>query len=310
MIKVPQSIILSCFLTFLFTFSSLDTGINNPSTQFYAVSLGASAGVVGLLFSLANINSAVLRIPLGFLMDKRGIKRIMTYAFAVSFLALLIALFSDKWEILTLAMLSAGLGDGILLCSQKYRISRSTNTDNRSAAFSLLFIATFSATLIGSTLSGALMQNYGFHLPLILSVFIVLFSLPLSLKLPQVKPFNPTVQLGFFTGLRNMNRTVWLMTLFKTSFNSVNGITAIVYPLLLRYSFNLDPMVVGLILTLRSAVDLLGLMLAGRVRSTKGRMNLLSCVFFFIPLFISFAFINNLFGIIFLMCAIAFFNGL
>jgi len=307
--RVPKSVVLACFLTFIFTFGSLNTGINSPSTQFYAISLGASVTTVGLLFSLANVVSAIARIPTGIKADRHGIRRILTVTFVGSLCALLTALLARGWEILAFAMVGAGLCEGIHWASQKYRLSRSTNTENRSMAFSLLFLASFSSMLVGSTISGVLIQNYGFHLPLIIGALIIFVGLMLSLKLPQIKAHHARKtnfkDEGIISNLRKINRSVWFITFFKTSFNSIMGLTTIVYPIFLKNFFNLDYVMVGFILTLRSLCNLIGIFSAGRVRNTSGRMNLLFLVFLLIPAFLSFNLFSDLLYVVILICVIA-----
>ena len=296
----------------------MSKGINFPSIQFYALSLGASITTVGMLFSLSNIAVAITRIPVGLRADKHGIKRITTYSFLGSFLTIILVLVGDSWYILMFGMLSTGLCEGIQWAAQKYRLSRSTTVENRSMAFSLLIFGSGSAALIGSAISGFLIQNFDFRFPLIFGSLITLSGSIISIKLSRIKPYKKMEDVSKEkiilkneerTLKRRIGKTVWLITLFKTSHVSILGLTTIIYPLLFANYFQLDYVLVGLILALISIVRLIGLLSAGRIRSTHGRLKVLFGAFVLIPLFFCFNFVHIVFVAVTLILIIEIINA-
>ena len=328
--NLPQIVIFTVFSTFMFSFGNLSGGVNSPNLQFYAKdALGISVGTLGILFSLSNTVSGAIRIPTGLQIDRHGTKRYLTIAYGVSAVALLIALSLKNWLALAVAMALSGAGTGMMFCTQKFRLAHYTNSQNRSAAYSMLFGFSFVSSFLGPYISGVLMENYGFHLPVICGLAITIAGMFLSFRLPPIapdekppirsKPRETTTTPGCSSGQitegvlsrsMGMGRNVWLITFYKTSYNAISGATSFIYALYLRETFSLSYELTGTIMTFISLPRIVGIISAGRVRSTEGRKKLLLLSIVEIPLFfIGFRVVSNILQATALIVVLGFIGG-
>jgi len=329
-LSVPRIVIITVSLTFLLLFGNLSGGLNDLSLKFYATEiLTISVGAYSILLFLMNTTSGVIRVPTGLLIDRHGTKRYLTIAYGISVVGLVIPLVWKDFLGLAVAMVLSGAGTGIMFCSQKFRLAHLTDPRNRSAAYSLLFVSSFLASSLGQFISGALYQNYGFYLPTLVSLAIITIGMFLSLKLPSIgekddprddpkndlKTTAMTVSSGqeskgVSSGLKQMGRSVWLITLYKTTFNALGGATGFIYSLYLRNTFQLSYELTGTIMALLSIPNLVGIILAGRAHTTEGRKKILLLVATNIPLFfIGFRLVSDLIQAIALITIINLIHG-
>ncbi|RUM47272.1 MAG: hypothetical protein DSY37_03215 [Hyperthermus sp.] len=93
----------------VFLFFSASVGLSSVIAR-YAEGLGAGAGSVGFMFSLASFVSAVLRVPVGLLADRFGSLLFMGVGLSSVGVAGLVAVFSTGMQHLYLARLVQGVG--------------------------------------------------------------------------------------------------------------------------------------------------------------------------------------------------------
>lgn len=330
-LSVPTIVVITVSLTFLLLLGGdLSGGVNNPNLSFYARDgLGISIGTYSILLFLLNTLSGVIRIPTGILIDRHGTKRYLTLAYVVSAAGLITALVWKDLLGLAVAMMLSGAGSGIMFCSQKFRLAHLTDPQNRSAAYSLLFVSSFMTQFLGPYISGVLMQNYGFYLPMLVGLAIIGVGMLLSLKLPSIggkeNPENdpkdsPDVTAvpstsrqeskGVVSSLKQMGRSVWLITLYKTSLNALGWATGFVCTFYLRDVFKLSYELTGTVMALTSIPNLVGIISAGRVRSIEVRKKILLLVALEIPIyFIGFNLVSSLIQAIVLITVIGLING-
>ncbi|HEY2381623.1 MAG TPA: MFS transporter [Terriglobia bacterium] len=128
-----------------------------PLLPFYAESMGATAGVVGLLVATYALCQLIAGPPLGHLSDRIGRRPVLLVSQIGTCIAFLILGFARVLWLVFLARIIDGLTAGNLTVAQAY-IADVTEPENRAKAFGLIGIAFGIGFLIGPGVSGYLAQ--------------------------------------------------------------------------------------------------------------------------------------------------------
>jgi MFS family permease len=89
--------------------SNLLVSLTSQYNAIYATGLGADAVQLGSLSSIGSALSALISAPVGWLMDRRGIKRFYLLAIALSAGGALLYALSNDWRILVIAAILASI---------------------------------------------------------------------------------------------------------------------------------------------------------------------------------------------------------
>lgn len=152
---MKKSPLLSIFLIVLVDVLGLT--IILPLLPFYAESMGATAGVVGLLVATYAFCQLIAGPPLGHLSDRIGRRPVLLVSQIGTCIAFLILGFARILSLVFLARIIDGLTAGNLTVAQAY-IADVTDPENRAKAFGLIGIAFGIGFLVGPGVSGYLAQ--------------------------------------------------------------------------------------------------------------------------------------------------------
>jgi MFS family permease len=128
-----------------------------PLLPFYAESLGATAGVVGLLVSTYAVCQLIAGPPLGHLSDRIGRRPVLLVSQIGTCIGFLILGFARTLLLVYLARVIDGLTAGNLTVAQAY-IADVTEAENRAKSFGIIGIAFGIGFLVGPGISGFLAQ--------------------------------------------------------------------------------------------------------------------------------------------------------
>lgn len=98
---------------------------------------------LGLALGVFNVVSAVVQAPLGFMVDRVGAKKMLTYALAVGSMSFALLAVWPVFSVLLLAMFFAGLANGVYHPADYALLSQGMQPDKMGQAFSIHTFAGF-----------------------------------------------------------------------------------------------------------------------------------------------------------------------
>src|SRR5215467_7685735 len=128
-----------------------------PLLPFYAESMGATAGIVGLLVSTYALCQLIAGPPLGHLSDRIGRRPVLLVSQIGTCIGFLILANAKTLWVVFLARIIDGLTAGNLTVAQAY-IADVTDSENRTKAFGYIGISFGLGFLVGPGISGFLAQ--------------------------------------------------------------------------------------------------------------------------------------------------------
>ena len=108
--KVNKSIIIFCVFAFGFFISNLVRSITATLTPVLTYEFDLTAGNLGLLAGGYFIGFSIMQIPIGFLLDKYGPKKIIGYFLIVAFIGTLSFAFAKSFSGLLISRIFIGVG--------------------------------------------------------------------------------------------------------------------------------------------------------------------------------------------------------
>ena len=156
-----------------------------PLLPFYASSMGASAFVVGLLFSSYAFSQMIAGPILGRISDSRGRKPVLIVSQIGTFIGFIMLALSTNIFAVFFARIVDGFTAGNITVAQAY-ITDVTTKKNRTRALGFVGAAFGSGFLLGPAIS-AILSDYGQQYPIWLAAFLSLTSvLMTTFMLPRV----------------------------------------------------------------------------------------------------------------------------
>jgi predicted MFS family arabinose efflux permease len=134
------------------SFSAIGWGYLTTVMAAYLPERGIGSADVGLLIGAFGMATVVTAVPLGLMADRWGRKNVLIWGLLGTPFTLAIFALSIDMNVLLIASVIGGLTDGAFLSSWNAIIADRTDADNRTAAFTLSFIANIAATGVGMAL--------------------------------------------------------------------------------------------------------------------------------------------------------------
>src|SRR5262245_40729087 len=167
-----------------------------PLLPFYAESLGASPGMVGLIVSAYAICQFLAGPPLGHLSDRIGRRPVLIVSQIGTCIGFLILAYANTLWVVFLARIIDGLTAGNLTVAQAY-IADVTEAENRTRSFAIIGIAFGLGFMIGPAISGFL-HTFGNVYPIFFAAGLSFTSILCTyFLLPSVIPHpHPDLEQG------------------------------------------------------------------------------------------------------------------
>jgi len=243
--------ILALCLAIFFTDASNSSTI--PLYPFYAESLGASVAMIGLVASVTSVSMMLLSIPLGYLSDRYGRKRVMFLGEVCFFAgAILYSLASEPIHLVAARFVLGAANASTFVIGFIY-VSELAPLERKGLAQGLYLTSMGSGFTLGPLLGGMTAKAFGYNTGFYLSAgFAVLAMLVLLVTPEGTKESAAGPRQGFFEGFREVLASPQIQAAGTASFfNSMIYSATMVYFPVYGGSVGLDESQVGLGLTVR-----------------------------------------------------------
>ena len=258
-----------------------------PLFPLYLEGLGASEMEIGLVLSLASILATAMMIPSGLLMNRIGKRRTLLVSVGLAVLPPLLISFLDDWRWVTPLYMIFSASFSFFIVSRMAMISESATPRNRATLFGVMNLAWPIGGLVAPTLSGFLVENFGWAPIFQVTTLIMAASLIPTLRLEepaapieveQVNAKRPSIldkeYLPFMT----------LIFLFHFLIGMMEGMIGTVLPLFLKNQIMISESLIGLFFTASSILILVLQIPSGRLADRYGRKRVLVLSLLPIPL--------------------------
>jgi MFS family permease len=176
----------------------------------YLISLGASVGQVGMVYTLASLIPIVLQIFGGWLSDTIGRLRAIAIGSAISVFGYLFFIISPSWQWVLLGLSVEYISSSFVGPSFSAYIAEQSEEANRGKVYGLSSGIYMVVTVIGPALAGFLAYRYGFHSMLTAAFAFYLTATIVRVWMARAERFSashksgiPTLQ-GLTTQLRSI----------------------------------------------------------------------------------------------------------
>ena len=283
----------------------------SPLFPLYLEGLGASEMEIGLVLSLASISATALMIPSGLLMNRIGKKRTLLVSVVLAALPPLLISFMDDWRWVTpLYMVFSG-SFSFFIVSRMAMISESATPKNRATLFAVMNLAWPIGGIVAPTLSGFLVENFGWAPIFQVTTLIMATSLIPTLRLeepaaPVIEEQVPVKRPSILD--REYLPFMTLIFLFQFLAGMVEGTISTVLPLFLKNQIMISESLIGLFFTASSLLILVIQIPSGRLADRYGRKRVIVMSLLPIPLLLgAWLFVDDW---LLLLVIYAVFNGL
>ena len=258
-----------------------------PLFPLYLEGLGASEMEIGLVLSLASILATAMMIPSGLMMNRIGKKRTLLVSVGLAALPPLLISFLDDWRWVTPLYMIFSASFSFFIVSRMAMISESATPRNRATLFGVMNLAWPIGGLVAPTLSGFLVENFGWAPIFQVTTLIMAASLIPTLRLEepaapieveQLPAKRPSIldreYLPFMT----------LIFLFHFLVGMMERMIGTVLPLFLKNQIMISESLIGLFFTASSILILVLQIPSGRLADRYGRKKVLVLSLLPIPL--------------------------
>ena len=228
-------------------------GIIFPFIPLLAGNMGAGPSTIGFIVGAFNLIAVFLSIPLGGLVDRFGVKRLLLFGVGCNIANALILLHTDTIARLIAAQIVAGVGFLLHVVASQAYISRLSDASRREKGFGWLSFGAAAGTGIGPILGGILVARFGytaaFWVVLALSAAgLILLGFKDSRESRATKSAYNPIQDARQAGVLLMDSKVLMILIFTFAIIFAASLRSSFLPVLLRDE-GLTEVTVGLLIS-------------------------------------------------------------
>jgi MFS family permease len=265
---------------------NLAVGFSNqligPLFPLYLESLSASEMEIGLVVSLASVAATALMLPSGLLIDRIGKKRMLLMSVVLSAAPPAIMASMGDWRMVTPFYMVFNVAFSFFVPARMAMIAESATPQNRATLFGLMNMAWPISGIVAPTLSGYIVDSFGWGLSFYVAGGIMVVSLLPTLLLSEGesipleasdKPRDSSLLGPKYLGF------IVLFFVFHLAMTTGQGGVNTVLPIFLKNQMGLSTSYIGLFFTGSSVLTLVTQVPSGWLADRYGRKRMIvACV--------------------------------
>ncbi len=265
---------LLCVVGFL---SMLSIMVTNPILSLFAEDIGATGVWIGYAVSGYWISRVVLEIPSGYVSSKFGYYKPMAFGLALTVAGSIMLVFVDNPVHLVLVRAVNGFGAPFFFAVSMTFIVNLFGAERRGTAMGVFQGIEFVGTIIGSAVSGKLVQELGWRggfvaaFALSFAAFL-LFVVPPNIRRETVRgPTSKPLTLGEIFGVMKNKTLAIIAAATLAEFIMTNGLIITIVPLFTRGTLGFSLADVGYVMGARSLGFVAAMFTMGSISDRIGR---------------------------------------
>ena len=229
-------------------------GIVFPFIPFLAEKMGAGPTIIGIIVGSFSLIAVFLSIPLGGLVDRFGVKRLLVFGVFCNVVNAAILIRANTVSLLIIAQLIAGIAFLLYVVASQAFVSRLPDASRREKGFGWLSFSAAAGNSVGPILGGILVDRFNY--PTAFWVVMALSSAGLILlglrdtkeSIATKSSYNP-VQDAHQAGLLALDPKVLMILIFTFAIIFAASLRASFLPVLLRTE-GLTEFTVGILISI------------------------------------------------------------
>lgn len=259
----------------VFTITQIGSGITGAMVPLYMLSLGVSLTTIGLLYSILNLLSGLVRTPIGIVSDTTGPRLFIFAGLLASIAGITCMALAWDWKLAAAAMVLTGVASGIFFPMMKRTAADETDVRERIKAFTTIGLIFSLTGIMGPAIAGLIVEAYGLRYVFFVALAISLLG---TLIYHRMMPFTfsgkgmQRIELDeIFRSAQSLGGNAILLGVTNFLRTMTWGISSALVPVYLQETFNLTYGELGFYMSISSATALVGAPIASRFTTSRRR---------------------------------------
>jgi len=263
-----------------FTLHFTRHGIVFPFIPLLAERMGAGPSTIGFVVGAFSLVAVFLSIPLGGLVDRFGVKRLLLFGVICNILNAVILIHTDTILELIISQLIAGIGFLLLVIASQAFFSRLPDSSKREKGFGWLSFGAAAGQSVGPILGGVLVDRFDYQAAFwvvlaLSSAGLVLLGLKDTKESKSTKSSYNMIQDAQQAGVLAMDSRMLMILIFTFAIVFAANLRASFLPVLLRTE-GLTEIGVGFLISLFSVMSTSIRLIFGRLLDIFDRKKILA----------------------------------
>ena len=259
-----------------------------PLFPLFLDSHGASEMEISFVISLSSLATTVLMIPVGFLMERVGKKRMLLIGLLIWTATPVFIGSARTWRTAAPLYMIYNLADVFVGPARMTMISEYATPESQATVFGIMSMDWAVGGIVSPPLSGFLAERSGWHLPFQVAAIVMALALVPALMLKDKAGETQEERVSAFNIFRREYLpTLSLFFMFACALSTGQSIVGTMIPIFLKNQMDLSLSSIGLFFTGSSVLSLLGQVPGGWLADRYGRKRVILAFLLPIPFIFS-----------------------
>jgi len=259
-----------------------------PLFPLFLDSHGASEMEISFVISLSSLATTVLMIPVGFLMERVGKKRMLLIGLLIWTATPVFIGSARTWRTAAPLYMIYNLADVFVGPARMTMISEYATPESQATVFGIMSMDWAVGGIVSPPLSGFLAERSGWHLPFQVAAIVMALALVPALMLKDKAGGTQEERVSAFNIFRREYLpTLSLFFMFACALSTAQSIVGTMIPIFLKNQMELSLSSIGLFFTGSSVLSLLGQVPGGWLADRYGRKRIILAFLLPIPIIFS-----------------------
>ena len=259
-----------------------------PLFPLFLDSHGASEMEISFVISLSSLATTVLMIPVGFLMERVGKKRMLLIGLLIWTVTPIFIGSARNWRTVAPLYMVYNLAEIFVGPARMTMISEYATPESQATVFGVMSMDWAVGGILSPPLSGFLAERSGWHLPFQVAAMVMALSLVPALMLKDKAEGTQEERVSALNIFRrDYLTTISLFFLFACVLSTGQSIVGTMLPIFLKNQMALSLSSIGLFFTGSSVLSLLGQVPGGWLADRYGRKKVILAFLLPIPFIFS-----------------------